>query len=110
MEHGLPVGEREFVITLPDGRTRRPDRAYPELRLAVQVDSFRHHSSLSDWSADLTRDNDLVAIGWASLTFTYVDLTQNADGIAAVIQQTLAGRGEAAVEANVPGGCRERGL
>jgi Transcriptional regulator, AbiEi antitoxin len=90
LEHDLPIGEREYVLSLPDGRVRRPDRAYPSCALAIQVDSFRHHSSLRDWAADLTRDNDLVAIGWASLTFTYEDLKRNPDGVAAVIRRTLA--------------------
>ena len=88
-EHKLPLGEREYEIALPDGRIRRPDRAYPAQRLAIQVDSFRHHSSLWDWSADLTRDNDLVAIGWRSLVVTYHDLKTRPGRVAATIEQSL---------------------
>ena len=93
VDHGLPLGQREFEIVLPDGRTRRPDRAYPEVGLAIQIDSYRHHSSLSDWAADLTRDNDLVAIGWGTLVFTYQDLEKHPSRVARVIEETLRRRG-----------------
>ena len=49
------------------GSTRR----YPELKLAIEVDGFEHHSSPDAFQRDRTRQNRLVALGWTVLRFTW---------------------------------------
>ena len=44
----------------------RVDAALPELKLAIEVDGFEHHSTPEAFQRDRTRQNDLVALGWTS--------------------------------------------
>ena len=49
----------------------RVDAALAELRLAIEVDGFEHHSSPDAFQRDRTRQNRLVALGWTVLRFTW---------------------------------------
>jgi very-short-patch-repair endonuclease len=68
------------------------DFAYPEERLAIEADSYRHHSSLTDWSRDRVRNNELVALGWRILPITVLDLAHRpghvADQVTRALKQT----------------------
>jgi very-short-patch-repair endonuclease len=52
----------------------RIDLAFPREKLALQVDSYRHHSTHSDWARDHRRHTALVAAGWRVLPVTQEDL------------------------------------
>jgi very-short-patch-repair endonuclease len=52
----------------------RVDVAFPREKLAVQADSYLHHSSRSDWARDRKRATALVAEGWRVLPVTSEDL------------------------------------
>ena len=52
------------------GSTRR----IPELKLAIEVDGFEHHSSPEAFQRDRTARTDLVALGWTVLRFTWDDV------------------------------------
>ena len=64
-------------MQLPSGRMAYLDAAYVGPRLAIEADSYRHHSSRTDWSRDRTRNSELVTLGWGVLTVTYHDLEVN---------------------------------
>lgn len=53
----------QYEVRLPDGRAARLDVAYSGVRLGIEADSYIHHSSAIDCSADQTRRNALVADG-----------------------------------------------
>jgi very-short-patch-repair endonuclease len=72
---------------------RRVDVAFVAERLAVQVDSYLHHSSRTDWAKDHARNRDLVEAGFRVLPVTKEDLD---DG------QTFLARLAAARAAGVP--------
>ena len=63
------------------GSTRR----YAELRLAIEVDGFEHHSSPDAFQRDRTRQNRLVALGWTVLRFTWEDVVKRP----AMVAQTI---------------------
>ena len=71
---GLPEPVRQYVISNNEAFVARIDLAYPDLRLAVEVDGYRYHSSRSAWQADLARQNRLTALGWTILRFTTDDV------------------------------------
>ena len=47
------------------------DFAYPDVKLAIEADSFVWHASLTDWQRDRARNNELVALGWSILPITW---------------------------------------
>jgi very-short-patch-repair endonuclease len=72
--HRLPAPICQHRVRLSSGRWAYLDFAYPDALLALEADSYRHHSSLSDWSRDRVRNNELLALGWRVLPVTFSDL------------------------------------
>ena len=85
----LPRAEREYAVALPGDRTARIDFAFPDARLALEADSYRHHSSPSDWSRDRARNGELVALGWRVLPVTYREMKMDPAGVADRIGRAL---------------------
>ena len=50
------------------------DFAWPDVRLGLEADSYRHHASRRDWARDHTRNNLLTALGWRVLPVTWQDM------------------------------------
>ncbi len=73
-EAGLPLPTPQYEVRLPDGRVVRLDWAWADHFLALEADSFRHHSSRRDWARDRTRNRELTASGWRILPATWEDL------------------------------------
>jgi len=87
---GLPAPEPQYPVRLPQGRMAYLDFAYPEARLALEADSYVHHSSLTDWSLDHTRNSELVALGWRVLPVTYRELELHPAATADRVGRALA--------------------
>ena len=68
----------------------RIDAAYPELKLAVEVDGFEHHSSPDAFQHDRTRQNRLVALGWTVLRFTWHDVVKHPAEVAKTVEKARA--------------------
>lgn len=81
----LPRSTGQYEIRLPDGRKLHPDRAWPEAKLALELDGARFHTSPEDRERDLRRDRDLAAMGWLVLRYTYADVLQDPDGVRAAL-------------------------
>jgi len=88
-DHGLPelVGQHE----VRNGRrfVGRVDFAFPGVRLAIEVDGYEHHASLSAFRHDRARQNELVAAGWTVLRFTWHDVTRQPEQVATSIRGVL---------------------
>ncbi|MGY1639774.1 DUF559 domain-containing protein [Geodermatophilus sp. SYSU D00703] len=79
--HGsLPRSVGQYRIALPTGGIRL-DRAWPEVKLAVELDGARHHTSPEDRRKDLARDAALAALGWVVLRFTYADVRRDPEAV-----------------------------
>lgn len=64
-DEGLPPPTPQHVIRDPDGTfVARADFAYPEARLAIEAESYKHHSNPRDWARDRRRENALISLGW----------------------------------------------
>ena len=67
----------------------RVDVAFPGLRLAIEVDGFAYHSDRDRFQRDRRRQNDLVALGWRVLRFTWTDLVERPEYVTDRIRQQL---------------------
>lgn len=72
---GLPLPVPQYEVTKPDGHPAYLDFAYPDHWLAIEADSFRHHSGRADWARDRIRNRALTAMGWRILPATWEDLS-----------------------------------
>lgn len=71
---GLPEPRYEFKIHEPNGSLiGRVDLAYPESRLAIELDSSRWHRNRASFENDPRRKNRLMTAGWTVLSFTWAD-------------------------------------
>jgi very-short-patch-repair endonuclease len=57
--------------------------------LCMEADSYRHHSSRTDWGRDRTRNNALIASGWRILPVTWDDIVHHASALLALVGRGL---------------------
>jgi very-short-patch-repair endonuclease len=87
----LPRSVGQYRVAVPNGRLKL-DRAWPEVKLAVELDGARYHTSPEDRRRDLARDTVLAALGWVVLRFTYADVLRDPDGVRATILEVYRTR------------------
>jgi very-short-patch-repair endonuclease len=68
---GLPMPARQWRVERPGGRWAFIDLAYPDRRIAIELDGWAEHGLRSAFDADRARGNDLVVAGWRLLRFTW---------------------------------------
>ena len=86
---GLPPLSLQHEVWHAGRFVARLDAALPELKLAIEVDGFEHHSSPSAFQYDRTRQNALVALGWTVLRFTWNDVVRRPGHVAQVIERAI---------------------
>ena len=94
--HGVPRAIPEYTVRERGVFIGRIDFAYPELKLAIEVDGFEPHTALDVFRNDRARQNDLVASGWTALRYVWRDVNAMAWHVACEIERT---RRRLAVEA-----------
>ena len=71
LDAGLPRPAVAYTVRALDGTIlAEVDLAYPEHRIAIEIDGFRWHSSPARKRADEDRQNRLVLAGWTVLRFS----------------------------------------
>ena len=85
---GLPAPVRQHRVVVGT-RTYFLDLAYPDRRLAIEVDGFDFHRGRAVFDRDRLRQNDLVGAGWTVLRFTSSSTTPE---IVAALSPLLFGR------------------
>lgn len=88
LDHGLPEPVRQFRVVVGD-RTYFLDLAYPERKLAIEVDGFDYHRGRGVFDRDRSRQNDLIGAGWTVLRFTSASTP---DEIVTAVRRFLFGR------------------
>jgi very-short-patch-repair endonuclease len=95
-------GERRLVALLRGARVRgwipdypvagvgRIDIAFPDLKLAIEVDGRAWHVADDRFQRDRSRQNELVRRGWTVLRFTWADLVTRPQHVVLTITATLA--------------------
>lgn len=87
--HNLPPARAECVAG-PNGEYRL-DYAYEVRRVAVEVFGYTWHHSPEQMAYDLARQRQLVLGGWTVLIFTWQDVTDDPERVAAELRQALFG-------------------
>jgi very-short-patch-repair endonuclease len=82
--HGLPRPRTNVVV-----EGHEADFAWPEQRLLVEADSWRHHSSRASFEADRRRDAHHTVHGWRVVRLTYARVTGEADATARLLARLL---------------------
>jgi very-short-patch-repair endonuclease len=86
--HDLPHPVLQFEVWAGGRFVARVDAAYPEVKLAIELDGFEAHTSPEVFQRDRQRQNELVALGWTVLRFTWADITRDAARVAGEILRT----------------------
>jgi hypothetical protein len=86
--HSVPRAVPEHRVSARGAFIGRVDFAYPELKLAIEVDGFEPHTALDVFRNDRARQNDLVASGWTVLRYVWRDVNAMAWHVAWEIERT----------------------
>jgi hypothetical protein len=88
---GLPEPEVGRVIHDSDGGwLARPDLCYPDLKIAIEYDSYVHHLGRDALVRDGMRRNKIVALGWLPITATANDVKNGGQQIADDLRRARA--------------------
>ena len=78
IESGLSRPVMEYPIHTPSGRfVAQVDLAYPDRRVAIELDSRRWHLNRVSFDRDPERRNRLTIVGWTVLNFTWSHYTND---------------------------------
>lgn len=90
---GLPRPEVGYLVTDAAGQPiAEVDLAYPRLRIAIEIDGFRWHSTPARKMADEQRQNRLVLAGWTVLRFSAAVVRKEPQVLVRAVRSALATR------------------
>ncbi|MFA5891326.1 MAG: type IV toxin-antitoxin system AbiEi family antitoxin domain-containing protein [Actinomycetota bacterium] len=87
----LPLPMLQYVVTDAGRFIARLDFAYPDQRVAIEVDGFRHHDTRATFDDERARGNAIEALGWRILRVTAAHLERDPDAVIAWIARALEG-------------------
>lgn len=79
-----------LTVRLGGGASVEIDIAFPERRVAIELDGYAFHSEASAFRRDLRRTNLLMADGWTVRRFCWDDLLADPEGFVGVVLELLA--------------------
>ena len=88
--NGLPAPQRQFEVVLPSGDKRYVDLAYADELVGVEPAGFRWHNGRRQWATDLTRNNELIAVGWRLIPVTWEQRRRGPNVIVQTVRGALA--------------------
>jgi hypothetical protein len=88
--HGLPRPRTNATIELASGRKPMVDAAWPDRRLAAELDSYGIHTTRRNFEEDRARDRALTAEGWRVVRITWRQLHGDRSTLAAELETLLA--------------------
>jgi very-short-patch-repair endonuclease len=87
-DYNLPIPAFQVWVVLA-GQDRRIDFAFPDVKVAIEIDGYETHSGREVFEDDRARQNELVAAGWTVLRFTRRQLIIRSGWVAATIRRVL---------------------
>jgi very-short-patch-repair endonuclease len=84
----LPPPVRQHPV-IAASRNYRIDLAYPQIKVAIEVDGYRWHSNRLSWDKDRTKLAALQGEGWHVVHATHDLATRNTDLLLAAIRRAL---------------------
>lgn len=88
-KYGFPPAEFQHVITHNKRFFARADFAYPDIKLAIEVDGYPGHGTRRRRQSDYDRDGDLLGIGWRVIRFTWHDVVRRPGSVAARLRAVM---------------------
>lgn len=86
----LPCPRPQFVLKDDGGAdVGRFDFAYPEARVAIELQSYRHHHDRVQWEKDQLRSAVLSSIDWLFVPVTDRQMATDPDGLAQRLRRIL---------------------
>ena len=96
-DFGLERPVFEHRVCDPSGELlAQVDLAYPDHRVAIELDSKRWHLNSVSFERDPRRRNALTVIGWTVLTFTWSDYVDRPNQLCNTVAELLAPAGRQA--------------
>jgi very-short-patch-repair endonuclease len=86
---GLPVPQFQFEVWAGGKFIARVDFAYPDLKLAIEVDGWSSRATQADLQRSNDRQNALIAHGWTILRLTWSDVVTTPAKVAAGIGREI---------------------
>jgi very-short-patch-repair endonuclease len=87
---GLPPESLQYKVKAEDGHiVARLDMAYPSVRLGIEADGREVHELPEALLGDRRRQNDLQALRWTILRFTWDDVVNHPAEVIARVRWTL---------------------
>ena len=68
------------------------DIAFPEHRVAIEIDGWAFHSDHYAFQSDRARQNKLALGGWQVLRFTWLDITRHPERVLREIRAAISAR------------------
>jgi len=88
--NGLPTPQFQYEIWHNGRFIARVDAAYPEHRIAIEYDSYEHHTGKRAIDRDSDRRARLLRIDWDTITFTAAAIGQNGGEALETLRRRLA--------------------
>ncbi len=92
VRHGLPRPVRQHIVRIGAEVVARLDLSYPDLKIAIEYDSFQEHVGATALVRDSARRNTLSALGWVVLVATWEDIRSGGSEFARRVQSTRRAR------------------
>lgn len=86
----IPAPTCQYPVVLPDGRRCYLDFAWPQVRIALEVDGYAFHSDRDTFEHDRQRGNHLLALGWQILHTTAGEIRRNPQSLLDVLGGVLS--------------------
>jgi len=86
---GITGFKPNITVRLKDGQAVEIDIAFPDRRIAIELDGYAFHSGADAFRDDVRPGNRLMADGWTVRRFTWDDLVDDPDGFVGVVLELL---------------------
>jgi hypothetical protein len=92
---GLPLPELQYEIRDGGFFVARVDMAYPQIKLGMEADSEKHHGSKDRFVHDRERRDQIEALGWSLMGFTWWHVTDGRVPAMVNLRRAIVTRGGA---------------
>jgi hypothetical protein len=90
VEAGLPRPQVAHRVFTEHGKlVAEVDLAYPQQRIAIEIDGYRWHSTPAQKRRDEQRQNQLILLGWRVLRFSASEVRRRPDVVVAAVRRAL---------------------
>jgi very-short-patch-repair endonuclease len=86
---GLILPVSQYRLRLQNGSRVRIDFAYPELKIAIEAQSYSWHSDRHSWERDRARVSELASVGRLVIEVTWRQLSDDPGAVVARLSRAL---------------------